>query len=104
SADAAGEGADDRRHGGMSVSSDDLLAVARRVAEQARADEQVEAFVAREREATVRVYEGEVEHLTSAQVEGVGVRLVKDGRLGFAYSGALDDASIAEVLDDARDN
>jgi PmbA protein len=84
--------------------SEELLDIARRVADQAAAGEQVEAFVAREREASVRVYEGEVEHLTSAQVEGIGVRVVKDGRVGFAYAGTLDDASVAEVLAEARDN
>ena len=82
----------------------ELLDIARRVADQAGAGEQVEAFVARERDASVRVYEGEVEHLTSAQSEGIGVRVIKDGRVGFAYAGTLDDDSIAEVLAEARDN
>jgi PmbA protein len=82
----------------------ELLDIARRVADQALAGEQVEAFVAREREANVRVYEGEIEHLTSAQTEGIGVRVIKDGRVGFAYAGTLDTDSIAEVLAEARDN
>jgi PmbA protein len=86
------------------MSAQELLAIAQRVAGQAQPDEQVEAFVERERETSVRVYEGEIEHLTSAQVEGVGVRVIKDGRVGFAYSGTLDDASLAEVLAEARDN
>jgi PmbA protein len=81
-----------------------LLEIAQRVAGQAGPGEQIEAFVERERETSVRVYEGEIEHLTSAQVEGVGVRVIKDGRVGFAYSGTLDDASLAEVLAEARDN
>jgi PmbA protein len=82
----------------------ELLDIAQRVADQAGPGEQVEAFVAREQEANVRVYEGEVEHLTSAQAEGIGVRVIKDGRVGFAYAGTLDDDSIAEVLAEARDN
>jgi PmbA protein len=82
----------------------ELLDIARRVSDQALAGEQVEAFVAREREANVRVYEGEIEHLTSAQTEGIGVRVIKDGRVGFAYAGTLDTDSIAEVLAEARDN
>jgi PmbA protein len=86
------------------MTDSELLSVARRVADQAAPGEQVEAFVAREREASVRVYEGEVEHLTSAQVEGIGVRVIKDGRVGFAYAGTLDDESVAEVLAEARDN
>jgi PmbA protein len=86
------------------MSAEELLAIAQRVAGQAQPGEQVEAFVERERETSVRVYEGEIEHLTSAQVEGVGVRVIKDGRVGFAYSGTLDEASLAEVLAEARDN
>jgi PmbA protein len=82
----------------------ELLDIAQRVADQAGPGEEVEAFVAREQEANVRVYEGQVEHLTSAQAEGIGVRVIKDGRVGFAYAGTLDDDSIAEVLAEARDN
>ena len=88
----------------MSAGTDELLAVARRLADQAAPGEQVEAYVARERETSVRVYEGEIEHLTSAQVEGIGVRVIRDGRVGFAYAGTLDDDSVAEVLAEARDN
>jgi PmbA protein len=88
----------------MSEPSGDLLAIATRIAAQAGPGEQVEAYVAREREAAVRVYEGEIEHLTSAQTEGIGVRVIHDGRVGFAYAGTLDEASITEVLGEARDN
>jgi PmbA protein len=84
--------------------SEELLALARRVAEQARPGEQVEAFVSRDRDTSVRVYEGEIEQLTSAQSEGIGVRVIRDGRIGFAYAGVLDDAVVAEVLAEARDN
>jgi PmbA protein len=86
------------------MSAEALLEIAQRVAARAEPGEQIEAFVERERETSVRVYEGEIEHLTSAQVEGVGVRVIKDGRVGFAYSGTLDEVSLAEVLADARDN
>jgi len=86
------------------VSAEQLLEIAERVAAQAEPGEQIEAFVERERETSVRVYEGEIEHLTSAQLEGVGVRVIRDGRVGFAYSGTLDATSLAEVLAEARDN
>ena len=52
----------------------------------------------------MRVYEGEVEHFVSAQAEGIGIRVIRDGRTGFAYAGTLDEAAIAEVLAEARDN
>jgi PmbA protein len=83
---------------------DELSALASSVAERAEAGEQVEAYVARARDTAVRVYEGEVEHFTSAQSEGIGIRVVRDGRVGFAYAGTLEPEAIAEVLAEARDN
>ena len=90
----------------MSHSSDngELQQIADRVIAQARAGEQVEAFVSRDSETDIRVYEGQVEHFVSAQSEGIGIRVIRDGRTGFAYAGTLDPAAIAEVLAEARDN
>jgi PmbA protein len=82
----------------------DLLTIADAVIAQAKPGEQVEAFVSRDRETDIRVYDGEVEHFVSAQSEGIGIRVIRDGRTGFAYAGTLDDRAIAEVLADARDN
>jgi PmbA protein len=82
----------------------ELLDIADRVVSRARAGEQVEAFVARGGETDVRVYEGEVEHFVSARSEGIGIRVVRDGRTGFAYAATLEEAAIAEVLAEARDN
>ena len=84
----------------------ELAELARSVAEQANGGkgEQVEAYVARARETSVRVYEGDVEHLSSADSAGVGVRVVRDGRIGFAWVGALGEESAAEALREARDN
>ena len=82
----------------------DLLAIVDRVVAQAANGEQLEAFVSRGGDTEVRVYEGEVEHFVSAQAEGIGIRVIRDGRTGFAYAGTLDEAAIAEVLAEARDN
>lgn len=94
--------------GRSSVGSDEglelLAAIADRVVALARPGEQLEAYVSRDRETEVRVYEGEVEHLVAAQSEGVGIRVIRDGRVGFAYAGTLDEAAISEVLAEARDN
>lgn len=83
---------------------DDLLTIAERVAGQARGDEQVEAYVARTRDTDVKVFDGEVESLSSAETEGVGVRVVQNNRQGFAYAGSLDGEAVAEALAEARDN
>ncbi|HEY7628030.1 MAG TPA: TldD/PmbA family protein [Ilumatobacteraceae bacterium] len=81
-----------------------LLELADRVVAMARPGEHIEAYVSRESETDVRIYEGEVEHFVSAQTEGVGIRVIRDGRTGFAYAGVLDESSVAEVLAEARDN
>ncbi len=83
---------------------DELLSIAERVAAQANNDEQVEAYVARTRDTEVKVFDGDIESLSSAETEGVGVRVVKDNRQGFAYAGSLDAESVAEALAEARDN
>ena len=88
----------------MSGDGAEMLAIADRVVAQARPGEQVEAYVARGASTDVRVYEGEVEHFVSAQSEGIGVRVIRDGRTGFAYAGTLDPDAVAEVLEDARQN
>jgi len=84
--------------------SEELQALADRVVAQAKPGEQVEAFVSRDVETDIRIYEGEVEHFVSAQSEGIGIRVIRDGRTGFAYAGTLDPGAIAEVLAEARDN
>lgn len=88
----------------MSVEVPDLQAIADRVVTRATKGEQIEAYVGRGGETAIRVYEGTVEHFVSAQSEGVGIRVIKDGRTGFAYAGTLDPTAVAEVLAEARDN
>ena len=83
---------------------EDLLGLATKVAGWAREGEQVEAFVARGRDTEIRVFEGEVESLASAESAGIGIRVVAGRRQGFAYAGSLDPEVIAETLEDARDN
>ena len=82
----------------------ELLTIVDRVVAQAKPGEQIDAFVSRGGETEVRVYEGQVEHFVSAQAEGVGIRIIRDGRTGFAYAGTLDEDAVREVLAEARDN
>jgi len=88
----------------LPVTDVDLLGVARRVADDARAGEQVEAYVLRSRDVDVKVFGGEVESLAVAEVEGVGVRVIIDARQGYAWAGSLDADVIAETVAEARDN
>jgi PmbA protein len=80
------------------------LDVGDRVVGLAKPGEQVEAVVARGHETEIRAYEGEVESLSSAQSQGVGIRVIADGRQGFAYAATFDPDVLAETLDEARDN
>jgi PmbA protein len=82
----------------------ELLDLARRIAEAAGAGEEVEAYVVRSRETDVRVFDGDVESLSMAGVEGVGVRVVSDHRQGFAWAGSLEPEVVDETLHEARDN
>jgi PmbA protein len=82
----------------------DLVEVARRVAGGAGGGEEVEAFVVRSRETEVRVFDGEVESLSVAGVEGVGVRVISGHRQGFAWAGSLDAAVVDETVGEARNN
>lgn len=86
------------------MSGGDLIGLAVQMAERADAGEQVEAYVIRGTELSARVSGGEVEQLSSATSEGVGLRVVRDGRVGFAWAGSLDPAIMADTLADARDN
>ena len=86
------------------MSDVDLLGIAQRVADAAAPGEQVEAYVLRTRETEVHVFGGDVESLSVAEIEGVGVRVVVDGRQGYAWAGSLDPDVVSETLTEARDN
>jgi PmbA protein len=80
------------------------LDVADRLVAQAKPGEQVEVYVASGSSTSVRAYQGDVESFTQATSAGVGVRVIVDGRQGFASAGTFDDAVLDELLADARDN
>ena len=82
----------------------ELLEIAERVAGWARSGEQIEVYVSRGTELDIRVYDGDVESLSSASSAGVGIRVIAGSRQGFAYAGAIDDLLITETLAEARDN
>ena len=82
-AHAAGRRADrgrDRRVSG-------LPEVVRGIVEKAVPGEQVEAYAAHSLDTDVKVFEGRVEEMAVAESGGVGVRVVVDGRLGYAWVG-----------------
>jgi PmbA protein len=82
----------------------ELLELAERVLDRARPGEQVEVFVGRSHHTEVKVFDGDIESLSSADTQGVGVRVIAGGRQGFAYAASLDDDIVTETLAEARDN
>jgi len=86
------------------VTGEHLLAVADRIIDHTRNGEEVEVVVAHDVETEIRAYDGDVESLTVATSQGVGIRVVVDGRQGFAWAGSLDQTVIDEALAEARDN
>jgi PmbA protein len=82
----------------------ELADLAARVAGWARPGEQVEAYAAWGRDTDVRVYDREVESLSSAESAGIGIRVVIGERQGFAYAGTLDIDVVEETMAEARDN
>ena len=82
----------------------ELLDLAQRIAAEAQPGEEIEAYVAWHRDTEIRVFEGGIESLASAESTGVGVRVISGGRQGFAYVGDLDEGLAREALAEARDN
>jgi PmbA protein len=82
----------------------DLLGLAQRVVDRARTGEQVEAFATHGIGTSVTVFDGEVETLTSSESRGVGVRVIVEGRLGFASTSDVSDEGLTYALEEARSN
>jgi len=66
--------------------------------------EEVEAFAEESRRVQVRARGGDVESLTFAESRGVGVRLVRDGRLGYVFAADPSPTEVAEAVRRAREN
>jgi PmbA protein len=66
--------------------------------------EQVEAFAEEQRQTEVSALRGEVEGMTFAESRGVGVRVIRDERLGYAWAAdpTIDEVRVAVAR--ARDN
>ena len=84
--------------------TDDLLDLALAIADRASGPEAVESFVTHERNFEVKVYEGAVESLASAEPRGAGVRVVSKAKVGFAFTTDLSDDGINALVSAARDN
>jgi PmbA protein len=88
--------------------SADLSDLVQKVIGWSKDGEQVEAYAAHSKDTDVEVHKGGIETLSTAETDGVGIRVVLSGadgnRQGFAYTGSLDEASLQACLVEARDN
>ena len=82
----------------------DLLDLATAIAARATGAEEVEAFVVHERSFYVKAFEGEPEAVSSSEPVGAGVRVIAEGRTGFAFTTDLTDGGLDSVVVDAREN
>ncbi|MDQ4129616.1 MAG: TldD/PmbA family protein [Actinomycetota bacterium] len=90
----------------MSQASDssDLVDLALAVVERARPGEQVEAYAVRRRQSQVEALRGEVDALSSAETRGVGIRVIDEGRQGYASTAVVTESGLEEALSEARSN
>jgi PmbA protein len=72
--------------------------------EAAEGVEQVEAYAEEHTSTKVEAYRGEVEGLSFSESRGVGVRVIADGRLGFAYAADPSLDEVHETVARAREN
>lgn len=82
----------------------ELPQVADRLVAAARGNEQLEVCVSRSRSTTVKAYSGQIESVRSGMSEAVGIRIVVDGRQGFASAGSLDRQVMNQLVEEAREN
>jgi PmbA protein len=76
-----------------------------RVAVEAAGDgEQVEAYAEEGRRTEASAYQGEVEGLEFSEARGVGVRVIRDGRLGYAYAADPTPDEVRDAVAAARAN
>lgn len=82
----------------------ELLDLAAGLAGRAEAEEDVEAYLTHDRDFSAKVHGGEVESIVSAEPRGAALRVVRDHKVGFAYTTDLSEAGLAALVDQAREN
>jgi PmbA protein len=82
----------------------ELSEIVGRLAGEATGGEGIEAYGEQTTRTEINAFEGEVERLTSASSTGVGIRVVRDGQLGYAYTADLSDDGLRRCLAEARAN
>lgn len=66
--------------------------------------DQAEAFLIKSKDLTIDVSNGEIETLKLAEDRGLGLRVFRGGRIGFAYTSDLQAAAVDEIIRQALAN
>jgi PmbA protein len=82
----------------------DLGDLCRAAVEAAESGDAVEAYAEEGRRTEASALRGEVEGLEFAESRGVGVRVVREGRLGYAWAADPDADEVREAVGRAREN
>jgi PmbA protein len=82
----------------------ELDELCRTAVEAAESGEAVEAYAEESRRTEAKALRGEVEGLEFAESRGVGVRVIRDARLGYAWAADPDRDEVREAVRRAREN
>jgi PmbA protein len=82
----------------------DLGDLCRVAVEAAESEEAVEAYAEESRRTEAKALRGEVEGLEFSESRGVGVRVIRDARLGYAWAADPDADEVRDVVRRAREN
>src|SRR5919198_409729 len=82
----------------------ELNDLCRTAVEAAESDEAVEAYAEESRRTEASALRGQVEGLEFSESRGVGVRVIRDGRLGYAWAADPDHDEVREAVRRAREN
>ena len=82
----------------------DLGDLCRVAVEAGEAGEAVEAYAEESRRTEAKALRGEVEGLEFSESRGVGVRVIREARLGYAWAADPDSDDIREIVRRAREN
>jgi PmbA protein len=80
----------------------DLAELCRAALAAAEDGELAEAYAGESRKTEVKARRGDVESLSASETRGLGVRVIREGRLGYAWAADPEPAEAAELLAAAR--
>lgn len=63
-----------------------------------------EAFIINSKDLSIEVREQKVDTMKLAEERGAGVRVIKDDRVGFAYTSDLSDSALDDIIHQALAN